>query len=247
MPRIYLSPSTQELNTYITGGSEEYYMNLVANAMVPYLTASGIQYIRNYPYMTEQQSIDQANAGNYDLYLALHSNTAPANKEGTLQGSTVYYYPQSTDGRKAADIFAKNLKKIYPDPSLVKSAPNTTLRELTQTNAPSVYVELGYHDNLKDTQWIISNINEIGKNLAYSVAEFLNVPFKEPFAPKFGIVNINSGNLNIRSSPNTNAAVVGRVGKGARVRILQRLRDWYLIEHNNMTGYVSSSYIKPQQ
>ena len=32
MPKIYLSPSTQEYNPYVTGnGSEEYFMNLVAN------------------------------------------------------------------------------------------------------------------------------------------------------------------------------------------------------------------------
>ena len=34
MPRIFLSPSTQEYNPYITGhGSEEYFMNLIADAM----------------------------------------------------------------------------------------------------------------------------------------------------------------------------------------------------------------------
>ena len=41
MPSIYLSPSTQEWNPYVTGGTEEYYMNLVADAMEPYLRASG--------------------------------------------------------------------------------------------------------------------------------------------------------------------------------------------------------------
>ena len=43
MPKIYLSPSTQEYNPYVTGnGSEEYFMNLVADAMEPYLLANGI-------------------------------------------------------------------------------------------------------------------------------------------------------------------------------------------------------------
>ena len=33
MPNIYLSPSTQEYNPYITGsGSEEYWMNRIADA-----------------------------------------------------------------------------------------------------------------------------------------------------------------------------------------------------------------------
>lgn len=37
MPSIYLSPSTQEYNTTVLGNSEEYYMNLIADAMGPYL------------------------------------------------------------------------------------------------------------------------------------------------------------------------------------------------------------------
>ena len=42
MPIIYLSPSTQENNYYVTGGTEEYYMNRLADAMVPYLVSNGI-------------------------------------------------------------------------------------------------------------------------------------------------------------------------------------------------------------
>ena len=30
MPDVYLSPSTQDYNPYIIGGSEKYYMNLLA-------------------------------------------------------------------------------------------------------------------------------------------------------------------------------------------------------------------------
>ena len=37
MPSVYLSPSLQEYNPYIDGGNEEYYMNLIADAMEPYL------------------------------------------------------------------------------------------------------------------------------------------------------------------------------------------------------------------
>ena len=58
MPTIYLSPSTQEWNQYVTGsGSEEYNMNLLADALVPYLLSNGIQYKRNRPEMTAGSSI----------------------------------------------------------------------------------------------------------------------------------------------------------------------------------------------
>ena len=52
MPSIYLSPSTQEFNPYVIGGNEEYYMNLIADAMEPYLYATGISFTRNTPDMT---------------------------------------------------------------------------------------------------------------------------------------------------------------------------------------------------
>ena len=40
----YLSPSTEEEQFFVTGNSEEYYMNLIADAMIPYLRASGIAF-----------------------------------------------------------------------------------------------------------------------------------------------------------------------------------------------------------
>ena len=67
MPTIYLSPSTQEANEYVTGGSEEYYINLLADKMEPYLRSSGIGFTRNTPEMTAVTSIRASNAGDYDL------------------------------------------------------------------------------------------------------------------------------------------------------------------------------------
>jgi len=84
MPIIYLSPSTQEKNMYVTGsGSEEYWMNRLADAMIPYLNSCGIRYRRNSPDMTAGSSIRQANSGWYDFYLALHSNAAAEENYGT--------------------------------------------------------------------------------------------------------------------------------------------------------------------
>ena len=58
MPRIFLSPSTQEYNPYITGnGSEEYFMNQIADAMEPYLLANTIRFTRNTTDMTAASSV----------------------------------------------------------------------------------------------------------------------------------------------------------------------------------------------
>ena len=180
MASVFFSPSTQEYNIYVTGGSEEYYANLITDAMVPYLRASGISFGRNDPSGTVSTSIALSNAGNYNLHLAIHSNAAPENLSGLIKGPDVYYYRDSSRGKAAADIFANNLKLIYPDPSLVSTVPTTTLVELRRTKAPAVLVEVAYHDNVEDANWIINNIEEIAENLALSVADFLGVPFIEP-------------------------------------------------------------------
>lgn len=180
MPSIYLSPSVQEYNEYITGGSEEYYMNLIADAMVLYLRASGITFTRNNPNDTLSQVIAQSNAGDYGLHLALHSNASPENMAGMLQGPDVYYYAASSEGQRAANIIALNLKDIYPNPNLVAVIPNTTLAELRKTKAPAVLVEIAYHDNLEDANWIINNIDLIARNLVLSVTEYFGIPFVEP-------------------------------------------------------------------
>lgn len=180
MPNVFLSPSTQEYNQFVNGGTEEYYANLIADAMVPYLRASGITFSRNNPGGTVTDSIASSNAGTYDFHLAIHSNAAPPNLAGTIQGPDVYYYRDSSAGQRDADIIANNLKQIYPNPSLVTTVPTTTLAELRRTKAPTVLVEVAYHDNVEDANWIKNNVEEIGRNLALSVADILGVPFMEP-------------------------------------------------------------------
>ena len=180
MASVFLSPSTQEYNPFVTGNNEEYYANLIADAMEPYLRASGITFGRNDPSGTVSTSINLSNSGNYDLHLAIHSNAAPESLSGMIRGSDVYYYRDSARGKRAAEIFANNLKLIYPNPSLVAAVPTTTLVEVRRTRAVAILVEIAYHDNVEDANWIINNIEEIAENLALSVADYLGVDFVEP-------------------------------------------------------------------
>ena len=181
MPIIYLSPSTQESNLYVTGGSEEEWMNRLADAMVPYLDASGIRYVRNTPEMTAVSSIRASNAGNYDLHLALHSNASAPQNYGQTRGVIVFYYPGSVNGRRAATIMADNLKDIYPLPNRVRAEGTTAIGEVRQPRAPSVFLELGYHDNPDDAAWVQNNLDEIARNLVLSLTEYFGIPFVNPY------------------------------------------------------------------
>ncbi len=243
MPIIYLSPSTQENNLYVTGGSEEEWMNQLADAMVPYLDASGIRYVRNTPDMTAGSSIRASNAGNYDLHLALHSNAAAPQNYGQVRGIIVFYYPGSVNGKRAAQIMADNLKAIYPLPNRVRAESTTSIGEVRQPRAPSVFLELGYHDNADDAVWVTGHLDEIARNLVLSLTEYFGIPFLYPTAPRQGVVDVDWGYLNIRSRPSVAAPVLARAYDGARLAIQNQWEGWYLISFDGVEGYVSRDFV----
>ncbi len=244
MPTIFLSPSLQPYNEYNGGGNEQEYMNKLADAMIPYLQTNGIQYTRNQLGTNVGQSIRDSNKGDYDLHLALHSNAAPESLAGKLQGTDVYYYPNSVFGKRAADIIAKNFKEIYPKPDLVKAVPTTTIAEVTKTNAPAVLIETAYHDNAQDAQWIRTHINEMAASLVKSLTEIFDIPFiSPPEQERAGKVTTQSTALNLRSKPNLHAPIVAKLPRGAVVQVWGQWENWYVVEYNGDVGYASSDYI----
>jgi len=178
VPRIYLSPSTQE-NEYITGGNEEYYMNLIVDAMIPYLKVNDFDFARNNPGDSIDEIIANSNEQINNLYMALHSGYSPEGTEPPLQGINIYHYAYTpVGGERAAYYIAENLKEIYPDPNLVTIVPADT-RELRDTNSTAVLVELGYRGNPEDEMWMKQNIDTIAKNLVLSITQYLNQPFAD--------------------------------------------------------------------
>ena len=243
MPIIYLSPSTQEFNSYVNGGTEEEWMNLLADKMVPLLDASGIRYARNTPDMTAASSIAASNAGNYDFHLALHSNAAAGDQAGKAQGSIVFYYPGSADGQRAANLFVDGLKTVYPNPNLVRAETTTTLGEVARVRAPAVLIELAFHDNVEDATWIKTNLDEIARVLVLALTEYFDIPFFASENRRSGVVDVEWGSLNVRARPNISAPILAQAPDGAPLTILNTADGWHLVNFNGTIGYVSSEYV----
>lgn len=243
MPIIYLSPSTQDWNYYVNGGTEEYWMNLLADKMVPMLDASGIRYSRNTPDMTAASSIAASNAGNYDFHLALHSNAAAGDQAGKARGSIVFYYPGSADGKRAAELIADGLKTIYPDPNRVRTEATTTLGEVARVRAPAVLIELAFHDNVEDANWIKANLDNAARVIVLALTEYFGIPFFETEHRRPGVVDVEWGNLNIRSRPNTSAPILAQAPDGAPLTIINTVNGWHLVNYNGTIGYASSEFV----
>lgn len=244
MPHVYLSPSTQEGNYYVNSGTEEQYMNLVCDQVIPYLEASGITYTRNDRTQSAADAIRQANAGTYGLYVAIHSNAAPEGQYGSKRGIDVYYYRYSQSSRRAAELFAAQMRQIYPLPQNVRTVATETLGEVSRTRATAVLLEIGYHDNVSDANWIKANIAAIARAIAAGIAEFFALPLAQPQAPQRARINLTSGTLNIRSRPSTSSPILASAPNGSTLTVMGTLNGWYIVRYGSIIGYASSNYVK---
>lgn len=243
MPKVFLSPSTQEWNQYATEGNEELYMNLLADRMEPYLRSCGISFVRNDPVRNVTGAIADSNAGSYDVHLALHSNAAPENLAGRLRGIDIYFAPKSSYSETLANIIANNLKSIYPLPDKVRAVPTYSLGEVLRTKAVAVLCELGYHDNYADEAWLKNNLEAIAKNITNSLCDYFGIPFVNAGAVRWGTVTTDGGSLNIRSYPSLAGKIIGSMPDGATVMINGETNGWYVVSYNGINGYSSNDYI----
>lgn len=243
MPILYLSPSTQENNRYAGGGTEEEWMNRLADAMEPYLSASGIRYVRNTPDRTAASSIRASNAGSFDLHLALHSNAAPEGQYGQVRGVLVFYFPGSVQGREAAERIRAELEAVYPIPSKVRTEPTRAIGEVRKVRAPSVFLELGYHDNADDAAWIRSSLDAIARAVVLGLTVYFGVPFLEPRPAQAAVVDVDWGSLNIRDRPDSSAPVLASAYDGAALTVLGQWQGWYVVRSGSLVGWASADFI----
>lgn len=218
-------------------------MNLIADEMEPYLRSSGIEYRRNDPSRDVRGAINDSNAGNYNVHLALHSNAGGGQFAGKLRGIDMYYSPFSDKSRQLASILANNMQYVYPDPAKVNILPTTSLGEVSRTRAVAVLAELGYHDNEADADWIKSSITPIARSLVQGLCDYFGIPFVEAQQVRRGIAATDGSNLNIRSYPSTDAAIIGKIPNGAAVSVYGQTGNWYVISYNAINGYAAADYI----
>ncbi|MFR1232279.1 MAG: SH3 domain-containing protein [Evtepia gabavorous] len=244
MPIIYLSPSTQEYNEYVNGlGNEEEWMNRLADAMEPMLFASGIQYTRNTPDMTGGLLHPGLQCRE------LQPAPGPAHQRlrrrpgGPKPGIIAFYFPGSARGMRAAQFLADGLKAIYPLPNLVRTEPTTTIGEVRRVRAPAVLLELGFHDNPDDAQWIVTHIDAMAESIVLSLTEYFGIPFFPDSYPLPGEVRAELGALDVYSRPDFDTPPIAQLYDGAQVTVINEYYGWYLIQFGDQVGYVAADFV----
>lgn len=181
MSKIFISPSSQEANLYVTGGNEEVVMKLIADSLCAELTRHGVEWQRNNRTGIYADHVGQSNLYKPDIHLAVHSNAMGGTSSGKARGTEVFCYDPadlSSVGTQLAQKIYARLSALTPTADRGIKSGKDTMSEIRNTNAPAVLVEIAFHDNPEDAAWIMSHIQDISHTLLLSVLEQFNVPFK---------------------------------------------------------------------
>lgn len=176
MASVYLSPSVQDWNLgYGNYGTEEQRMNEIADVVERILRENGVTVYRNSPSMTLREVVADSNTKSPDLHVAIHSN---ASVGGNARGAEVYAHRFGGLGERLANNIYDEISKLTPTSDLgVKEGYKTFngqgMYELRRTVAPAALAEVAFHDNPDDAQFIMDNIEPIGRAIAEGILETL--------------------------------------------------------------------------
>lgn len=172
--RVYLSPSDQRRNTYAVGNTtEDVQCGRIAAACKAALERSGVEVMVG-QYDTMQNRVAASNRFKADLHVPIHSNAC----DGRASGTHLFCYSgdRNSAGYKACQAVMDVLGPLTPGtPDVIRAYP--TLYEVKWPAAPTVYIEVDFHDVPRVAEWIIANTTVIGETIAKGLCAALGVKF----------------------------------------------------------------------
>lgn len=182
--KIYLSPSRQSYNK---GHKESLYsnemieMNKVCDYLYNILKDYDVILYRNNPDTYIEDWVTEGHYYNVDLHLAIHSNgTVGSWKKGIENWIHDAYSPTYSLAQKVYD----DLYAIYPyhDNPFTNRGVKYAKGAIAEANPAYVdfgmNLEIAYHDNLEDANFIVENRELIAKTIANSLIEYYNLKHK---------------------------------------------------------------------
>ena len=177
--RIYISPSSQPDNLYAVGSTnEQAECRKIAAALKEELERCGFW---SYAGMTGTMYTRAAESDKFgvDLHLPIHTNAF----DGKVAGLRIMVHQMGGEAEAIARAIDKYLAPVTPGESDGISAM-PSLYEIKATDAICVYLEIGFHDNPGEAQWIIDNTGKISEMIARGLCEHYGVAYVPADAPK---------------------------------------------------------------
>ena len=177
--KIYLSPSDQTANRYAWGSTNEAVQcRRIADACETALKRCGFS-VKNNKTASMQARVAESDRWGADLHVPIHTNAF--NKSVT--GTRLFCWNKSGEGYRAARAIYAALAPLTPGTS-ENIQINTQLYEIRVPAAPTVYIEVDFHDVAAVAKWIVEHTVEIGEAIAKGICKHFGVDYVLPTAEK---------------------------------------------------------------
>lgn len=203
--KIYLSPSDQTSNKYASGNTnEEKVCEQIADACAVALKRCGFE-VKNNKTSSMEARVSESDKWGADLHVPIHTNAF--NKKTT--GTRIFCWDKTGAGYKASKAVYDVLAPLTPGTSENVSV-DKTLYEVKNPKAPTVYIEVDFHDVGSVAKWLINNTKAIGETIAKGICNYYGVKFVEEAKPveKKTIYRVQVGAFENKADADALAAVL---------------------------------------
>lgn len=175
--KIYISPSDQTKNTYAAGSTNEALQcRQIAQYLVTALKRCGFAAKTNLTASMAAR-VTESNGWGADLHICIHTNAYNEKVTGTRLMS----YDLKGEGYKACKAIFDVLAPITPGTSENITA-HPELYEVRKATAPTVYVEVDFHDVDEIALWIIDHKEDIAEAICKGVCRYFGIKYIAPTA-----------------------------------------------------------------
>lgn len=180
--KIFFSPSDQTRNTYAAGNTNE-----AAECRQIALYAVEAAKRCGFDALTDAVSggdaamdkrIQQSNEWGADVHIPIHTNAF----NGQVQGTRLFCFSIPGDGYNICKAVMDTLAPITPGNS--DNITTARFAEILQANAPTAYIEVAFHDNKTEAQWIIDHKKDIAEAIVKGLCNHFGVKYVAPEAEK---------------------------------------------------------------
>lgn len=170
--KIYNSPSSQPANTYAVGNTnEQEQCRKISAALDKELDRCGFNSKVGLSGSMYDR-VAESNAFGADLHLPLHTNAF----NGDVAGLRIMVYKLGGEAEQIAKAIMAELAPITPGTSDGISV-QPQLYEIKASDAICVYIEVGFHDNPEEAQWIIDHTQDIAVAIAKGLCKHYGVKY----------------------------------------------------------------------
>lgn len=119
-----------------------------------------------------KQRVKQMNESEASLVVSIHQNSY---HEENVSGAQVFYYTDSSEGKRAAEILQECLREIDPE-NTKQAKANNTYYILKKTSVPVVIVECGFLSNYEEAEKLADEAyqNQAAEAVTKGILQYLN-------------------------------------------------------------------------